>query len=178
MPIIANLILGRDGGTSIRGRSAPLSSSSDRKRFHELRAMSDAIVIGGETARCEPYGKTPVPLIVVTRSQEVPGSAHANPLAQISNEDIPETLRSARNQFHTVLIEAGANFVADALAADLIDDLYITQVQTPADGPYFDYAWLNTAFTLIAPDGLENLENLEGSKEEVFLHYARLPQNG
>ena len=87
MPIIANLILGRDGGTSIRGRSAPLSSSSDRKRFHELRAMSDAIVIGGETARCEPYGKTPVPLIVVTRSQEVPGAAHASAFSQCAGQD-------------------------------------------------------------------------------------------
>ena len=175
MPIIANLILGRDGGTSIGGRSAPLSSSSDRKRFHELRAMSDAIVIGGETARCEPYGKTPVPLIVVTRSQEVPGAARANPLAQLSNEGISETLRSARDQFHTVLIEAGANFVAEALAADLIDDLYITQVQTPADGPYFDCSCLDSAFILVAQ---EDLEDLMESKEEVFLHYARLPQNG
>jgi dihydrofolate reductase len=140
--------------------------------------LADVIVIGGETARCEPYGKTPVPLIVVTRSQEVPGAARANPLAQISNEDIPETLRSAHTQFHTVLIEAGANFVAEAIAADLIDDLYITQVQTPADGPYFDYACLDSLFALIAPDGLEDLEDLESSKEEVFLHYARLPQNG
>jgi len=169
MPIIANLVIGRDGGTTVEGRSAPLSSALDRKRFHELRAVADAIVIGGQTARIEPYGKTPVPLIVVTKSSQLPGPVGSNPYLQISNRSIPETLRSAGMQFNTLLIEAGANFVAEALAEKLIDDLFITQVQTPAAAPYFDYASLGSEFTLV---------EREGSDGEEFLHYARLPQNG
>ena len=169
MPIIANLVIGRDGGTTVEGRSAPLSSALDRKRFHELRAVADAIVIGGQTARIEPYGKTPVPLIVVTKSSQLPGPVGSNPYLQISNRSIPETLRSASLQFNTLLIEAGANFLAEALAGKLIDDLYITQVQTPAAAPYFDYASLGSDFTLVQREGLEG---------EEFLHYARLPQNG
>jgi riboflavin biosynthesis pyrimidine reductase len=169
MPIIANLILGRDGGTTVGGRSAPLSSALDRQRFHELRAMADAIVIGGQTARIEPYGKTPVPLIVVTKSAQLPALVRSNPFLQISNQGIPETLRSASLQFNTLLIEAGATFVADALAEKLIDDLYITQVQTPAAAPYFNYSSLGSDFTLVQSEGFGG---------EEFLHYARLPQNG
>jgi len=168
MPIIANLVIGRDGGTTVGGRSAPLSSALDRQRFHELRAMADAIVVGGQTARIEPYGKTPVPLIVVTNSAQLPGPVGSNPNLQISNQNIPETLRNVSLQFNMVLIEAGANFVTEALAEKLIDDLYITQVQTPAAAPFFDYSSLGSDFTLVQREGLGG---------EEFLHYARLPQN-
>ena len=74
MRVLANLVLGSDGSTTLDGSSKALSSASDRKRFHELRTLASAILIGGNTARTEPYASTPVPLVVVTRSGEIPES--------------------------------------------------------------------------------------------------------
>jgi riboflavin biosynthesis pyrimidine reductase len=166
--IIANLVLGSNGGTTITGRSAPLSSPADRKRFHQLRLRADAIVIGGESARREPYAKTPVPLVVVSHSQALPGSAAKNPLAIKSEFDIPHTLAHYSTIFPTILIEGGANFLKPALASGLIDHFYITATQISAEGPFLDRSTLTSGFHLIH-------EELVGS--DLFLHYARLPKN-
>jgi riboflavin biosynthesis pyrimidine reductase len=63
--IIATLVVGSDGSTSKDGSSRGVSSSADRSRFLERRRSVDAILIGGNTARNEPYRKTPVPVVVV-----------------------------------------------------------------------------------------------------------------
>ncbi|NDD79304.1 MAG: pyrimidine reductase, partial [Actinobacteria bacterium] len=67
--VSANLIVGSDGSTSINGSSMGLSNDEDRRRFQQLRQKSDLIVIGGNTARREPYKRTPVPLYILTHSK-------------------------------------------------------------------------------------------------------------
>lgn len=166
MPIIANLIMGLNGGTTIDGRSAPLSSAQDRTRFHQLRERADLILIGGESSRCEPYSKTPVPLVVISRRPDLTGSAALNPAATLSNTDLASTLAAYQPNFSTILIEAGAHLLEEAIRARLIDELFITKVSKSGEGPYF----------LINPldHGLELRETSEGPTEQ-FLHYARLP---
>ena len=68
--------------------------------------------------------------------------------------------------FSTILIEAGAGLLEEAIRARLIDELFITKVTKSGEGPYF----------LIDPidHGLELREISEGPTEQ-FLHYARLP---
>ena len=83
MRVLANSVLGSDGSTTLDCSSKALSSASDRKRFHELRALASVILIGGNTARTEPYASTPVPLVVITRSGEIPESVRSNPKARI-----------------------------------------------------------------------------------------------
>ena len=67
--VSANLIVGIDGSTTANGSSIGLSNDEDRRRFHQLREKSDLIVIGGNTARREPYKRTPVPLYILTHSK-------------------------------------------------------------------------------------------------------------
>ena len=166
MSIAANLVTGSNGGTTITGRSTPLSSPADRRRFHELRGQADAIVIGGQTARSEPYAKTPIPLIVVTRSPEMPGSAAKNPSAIKSNDDISTTLTRYMTEYPNLLIEGGAHFLHSALSQDLVDDLYITVTQISAEEPFVDRTTLTKGFRLVSEVAIDG---------DLFLHYARLP---
>jgi len=64
----ANLIVGKDGSTTVAGSSTPLSTDEDRRRFHQLRTDADLILIGGNTARREPYKRTPIPLYILTHT--------------------------------------------------------------------------------------------------------------
>jgi len=166
MPIIANVIVGANGGTTIEGRSAPLSSAQDRTRFHQLRERADLILIGGESSRTEPYAKTPVPLVVISRRSDLSGPAALNPKALLSNEGLASTLTTYQPNFSTILIEAGVHLLEEGIRARLIDELFITKVTKSGEGPYF----------LIDPldHGLELRESLDGPTE-AFLHYARLP---
>jgi riboflavin biosynthesis pyrimidine reductase len=166
MPIIANLIVGVNGGTTIDGRSAPLSSAADRTRFHHLRERADLILIGGESSRTEPYAKTPVPLVVISRGSELSGPAALNPKALLSNADLASTLAVFQPHYSTILIEAGARLLEDGIRARLIDELFITKVSKSAEAPYFTINPLD--------HGLELRERLDGPTE-AFLHYARLP---
>ena len=58
----ANLIVGKDGSTTKSGSSIGLSTDEDRTRFKALRDKNHLILIGGNTARREPYKRTPIPL--------------------------------------------------------------------------------------------------------------------
>jgi riboflavin biosynthesis pyrimidine reductase len=166
MPIIANLIVGVNGGTTIGGRSAPLSSAADRTRFHHLRKRADLILIGGESSRTEPYAKTPVTLVVISRRPELSGPAALNSKALLSNADLASTLAAYQPNFSTILIEAGARLLEEGIRTRLIDELFITTVSKSGEAPYFTINPLD--------HGLELRERLDVS-EESFLHYARLP---
>ena len=95
MPLYANLVIGQDGSTTRNGTSKNLSSAEDRKRFHQLRSGVEAIVIGGKTARLEPYAQTPAPLYVISRAREIK-EIEANHQAKILNQDPKLELESSR----------------------------------------------------------------------------------
>jgi hypothetical protein len=61
---IATLVLGKDGSYS---PSAALSSPSDRAEFLKFHRGASAILIGGQTARQEPYKILNAPLYVVSK---------------------------------------------------------------------------------------------------------------
>ena len=61
-------MVGRDGSTSKENSSNGVSSDADRKAFLARRRKVDCILIGGNTARHEPYKQSPVPLVILSRS--------------------------------------------------------------------------------------------------------------
>ncbi len=123
--VLANLIVGSDGSTTLLGRSAGLSSPEDRRRFHALREGADSILIGGNTARNEPYSSTPCPLFVLTHG-DLPEKIAVNEKAQI----LPMSLASALETLDgVVLIEAGPNLIREGLSQNLIDEFHLTITQ-------------------------------------------------
>jgi len=123
--VAANLVLAADGGATLNGSSAGLSFPADRRRFHQLRQGFDAILIGGNTARNEPYQKTPLPLIVLSHS-ELPPKIATNPQAVRWNLPISEAITRAIQEYGDLLIEAGPTLVREALSMGLVTELFLT----------------------------------------------------
>ena len=68
MRVTVTLVVGADGSTTKNGNSAGVSNTVDRTAFLARRRNADCIIIGGNTARTEPYHRTPVPVIVISKS--------------------------------------------------------------------------------------------------------------
>jgi len=165
MSVIANLVLGSDGSTTLDGSSKSLSSANDRKRFHELRAQASVILIGGNTARSEPYALTPVPLVVITKSGDIPESVRSNPMANIWELDPVSAVEKVLNQFgESVLIEGGMKLIEELLVANKIDELYLTLSEKSGGENIYDLSAMTRDFTV------ESSEKLAG---ETFLKLTR-----
>jgi len=165
MSVLANLVMGSDGSTTLDGSSKSLSSSQDRSRFHELRALASVILIGGNTARTEPYASTPVPLVIITKSGEIPEKIRANPLAQIWEQNPVSAVERAQGEFGgNVLIEGGINLLKELLTANKIDELYLTISERTGGENIYDLSALTRDFTV---------ESSEKSGGETFLKLTR-----
>ena len=125
MTVSVTLVTGVDGATSKGGSSAGVTSSADRAAFLARRRNADCILIGGQTARTEPYQRTPVPVVVISRSLVNPLSH--NRLAHCWNLTPRKALERAIKTFGpNVLIEAGASIINELLPTGLIDALELS----------------------------------------------------
>ena len=114
MSIVATLVVGSDGSTSKESRSAGVSSPQDRQLFLQRRREVDCIIIGGNTARHEPYNRTPVPLVVISRSLVNP--VQGNHLALFWNCAPVEAVEKARKLFgEKILIEGGSSMINELI---------------------------------------------------------------
>ncbi|MBA3303684.1 MAG: pyrimidine reductase family protein [Acidimicrobiia bacterium] len=59
--MMANMVAGLDGSTSIDGRVGALSSRADAALLKLLRSLSDVVLVGAETLRRERYGPVRLP---------------------------------------------------------------------------------------------------------------------
>jgi dihydrofolate reductase len=132
---MANILLARNLATSLGGSSRGLSPKSDRIRFHQIRTLAKAILIGGQSYRNEPYSKLSLPLYISSRTLNEGASGNKF----IFNHD-PAWLinRALLEQGGPLLIEGGVNFISNLIAESLIDLLYITRVKQDGDGHFFD----------------------------------------
>jgi len=129
MTVTVTLVTGADGSTSKGGSSAGVSSAADRSSFLARRRAADCILIGGNTARTEPYQRTPVPVVVISRALINPLAN--NRLAHCWNVAPEKALDRAIKTFGPqVHIEAGASIIQELLDAGRIDalELSITEV--------------------------------------------------
>jgi riboflavin biosynthesis pyrimidine reductase len=168
MRIIANLVIGSDGATVLEGSSKALSSELDRSRFHALREKSSTILIGGNTARNEPYSKTPVPLVIVSASNQIPKGVRNNPLAHIWNISPLEAIMRIGDEFEVfgseILVEGGAQLLQELLDGDVIDELFITQTQQIGGTDAINLKSLTSGFHE------KSCEEISGDK---FWHFVR-----
>jgi riboflavin biosynthesis pyrimidine reductase len=123
--VVATLVVGSDGSTSKESRSAGVSSPEDRKTFLQRRREVDVIIVGGNTARHEPYNRTPVPLVVISRSLVNP--VQGNHLALLWNCSPVMAVEKARALFgEKILIEGGISMINELLEHKKIDQLELS----------------------------------------------------
>jgi riboflavin biosynthesis pyrimidine reductase len=137
--VMANILLARNLATSLGGSSRALSPESDRIRFHQIRTLAKAILIGGQSYRNEPYSKLSLPLYISSRTLSEGGS---NSQFIFNQEPAWLIKRALLEQGCPVLIEGGVNFISSLITQSLIDLLYITRVNQDGDGHFFDESQL------------------------------------
>ena len=165
MWIRANLVLGADGQSTFEGSSKSLSSRFDRARFHSIRGQSQAILIGGNTARIEPYGRTPVRLIVLSKSGEIPELVKKNPAAEIWNLSPAQAISKLRSEgVERILVEAGASIVQELSTQNLLDGIYVTHTNFDKGENIIDIAAITENMVI---------ESAEDNDGESFIYYAR-----
>ena len=138
MSTVASLVVGHDGSTSKGNSSNGVSSDADRKAFLERRRKVDCIIIGGNTARHEPYKQSPVPLVIISRSTINPVAG--NDLSHVWNLSPSQALEKAKALFgQRILIEAGTSIIFELIEQGLIDQLDLSV--TPVTGGDFPIDW-------------------------------------
>jgi riboflavin biosynthesis pyrimidine reductase len=168
--LIANMVVGADGSTLMGGRSTGLSSAGDRKRFHQLREAADAILIGGETARRDPYAQTPKPLVVMSRTHNLPEKVLNNPLLSVVELPVLDAIAFAQARFGPrILMEAGPSLLLQALNQNVLSEFYLTI--TP-HSPNENVLPLPELYSRLAQHGLVEV-NREEIAGDIFLHFSK-----
>lgn len=136
--VVAPLVIGSNGATSLHGSSRALSSPEDRTRFLALRKSAAAIVIGGATFRSEPYDQLAIPLYVASKrlnSQEFSerSNLHIYPLSPTDVLDLAKGEISG-----LIVIEGGKSFLSELLQARLVDQLLLTRSPIEGDSDFWE----------------------------------------
>ena len=146
MSITITLVAGADGSTTKGGNSAGVSNHADRSKFLQRRREADCILIGGATARNEPYQRTPVPVVVLSRGLINPIAN--NRLAHCWNLSPAAAVARAQELFGpNIHIEAGATIIFELLAAGLVDKLELSITPVTGGENRIDIAGLLSHFT-------------------------------
>lgn len=149
MAVTLTLVLGCDGSSSKNGNSAGVTSGADRSNFLLRRRSADCILIGGQTARTEPYHRTPVPVVVISRNLVNPLAdnrlAHCWNLSPLLALD-----RAAKTFGPNIHIEAGASIIGELLQANRIDRLELSITDITGGENKIDIANLISHFSHVA----------------------------
>ena len=145
MSTVATLVVGQDGSATKNASSINISSKADRANFLNRRRHVDVIIIGGNTARNEPYKRTPAPLIVCSRNSVNP--VIENPIAQMWNCSPSEAVDKARKLFgDNILIEGGPKMIMDLVDNQKIDQLELSLTQVSGGENIVDWQLLLSKF--------------------------------
>jgi riboflavin biosynthesis pyrimidine reductase len=163
MAVIATLVVGADGSTTKDGSSQGVTSGADRAHFLEHRRLADCIFIGGNTARTEPYLRTPVPVVVISRQPNNPLAS--NPLAQCWDLSPVAGLAKAITTFGPrVHVEAGASIISELISASRIDQLELSITSVTGGEIRVDIDALLEAFTTRVEKVIDGTRFISASK--------------
>lgn len=163
MAVYATLVVGSDGSTSKNGSSREIASGADRGEFLARRREVDFILIGGQTARCEPYHRTPVPVVVTSRSMI--NSLAANRSAHWWNCTPQEALERGIKKFGSnVLVEAGSSIILELINARVLDGIYLSITPNTGGDEKIDYQALVAQFSEIKIREVEDTKFIEAKK--------------
>ena len=160
MAVFASLVVGSDGSTAKGGNSRGITSGVDRTAFLARRRSADFLLIGGETARVEPYHRTPVPVVISSRSMI--NSLADNRLAHWWNLSPADALAKGIKKFgENVLVESGPTIIDDLLLNQVLDGIYLSITSVTGGENPIDIAALLGNFVEIDRQDVEGTQFIE-----------------
>ena len=160
MAVFASLVVGSDGSTAKGGNSRGITSGVDRTAFLARRRSADFLLIGGETARVEPYHRTPVPVVISSRSMI--NSLADNRLAHWWNLSPADALAKGIKKFgENVLVESGPTIIDDLLLNKVLDGIYLSITSVTGGENPIDIAALLGNFVEIDRQDVEGTQFIE-----------------
>jgi riboflavin biosynthesis pyrimidine reductase len=165
MAVFASLVVGTNGSTAKGGSSRGITSGGDRTAFLARRRSADFLLIGGETARVEPYHRTPVPVVISSRSMI--NSLADNRLAHWWNLSPTEALAKGINKFgDNVLVESGPSIIDELLLNKVLDGIYLSITTVIGGENPIDIAALLANFVEIDRQEFEGTQFIEARKRK------------
>jgi riboflavin biosynthesis pyrimidine reductase len=165
MAVFASLVVGSDGSTAKGGNSRGITSGVDRTAFLARRRSADFLLIGGETARVEPYHRTPVPVVIASRSMI--NSLADNRLAHWWNLSPTDALAKGVKKFgENVLVESGPTIIDDLLSNQALDGIYLSITSVTGGENQIDIAALLGNFDEIDRQEVEGTQFIEARKRK------------
>ncbi len=145
------------------GISKSINNDADKRVFDALRRRADCLVVGAGTLRDEGYDVPSIPLVVVSRSADLPPTLADAPrgrilMATVASADGLAKVREELGEEHVLVLgedeidlallkatlaergwveqlcEGGPSLFADLLAAEVVDELCWTIVPALAGG--------------------------------------------
>ena len=165
MAVFASLVVGSDGSTAKGGNSRGITSGVDRTAFLARRRSADFLLIGGETARTEPYHRTPVPVVISSRSMI--NSLADNRLAHWWNLSPTAALAKGVKKFgDNVLVESGPSLIDELLLNQALDGIYLSITAVTGGENPIDIAALLGNFVEIDRQEVEGTQFIEAKKRK------------
>lgn len=160
MAVFASLVVGADGSTTKGGNSRGITSGVDRTAFLARRRSADFLLIGGETARNEPYHRTPVPVVVVSHSMI--NALADNRMAYWWNLSPSAALVKGIKKFgEKVLVESGPSLIDDLLMNKTLDGIYLSITDVTGGENRIDTAALLANFVELNRQEIEGTQFIE-----------------
>ncbi len=161
-----NMVSTVDGAaTGASGLTGSINNPADKRVFHLLRSMADAIVVGAGTARAERYGPAAAPIVLVSRAGQVPERLQEAPRGRVllatcaDSPGLPESRRLLGDEnvvvagedsvdlgqvrmaladlgLRHLLSEGGPQLLGAMLAAGVVDELCVTVVPRAVAGSH------------------------------------------
>jgi riboflavin biosynthesis pyrimidine reductase len=160
MAVFASLVVGADGSTTKDGNSRGIASGIDRSTFLARRRSADFLLIGGQTARTEPYHRTPVPVVVASRSMI--NALADNRLAHWWNLSPTAALAKGVKKFGgNVLVESGPSIIDELLLSKALDGIYLSITEVTGGENPIDISSFLAKFVEVNRQKIEGTEFIE-----------------
>ena len=160
MAVFASLVVGADGSTTKDGSSRGIASGIDRSTFLARRRSADFLLIGGQTARTEPYHRTPVPVVVASRSMI--NALSDNRLAHWWNLSPTAALAKGVKKFGgNVLVESGPSIIDELLLTKALDGIYLSITKVTGGENPIDFSALLAKFVEVNRQEIEGTQFIE-----------------
>ena len=163
MEVFASLVVGADGSTTKGGNSRGITSGVDRTAFLARRRSADFLLIGGETARTEPYHRTPVPVVIASRSMI--NALADNRIAHWWNLSPTAALAKGVAKFgENVLVESGPVIIDELIESKALDGIYLSITEVTNGENPIDISALLEKFDQINRKQIEGTEFIEARR--------------